>query len=369
MGLLRILLALAVVFAHSPWNEGYAMVGGRNAVQMFYMISGFLMSHILVTKNKYPNPVRFYISRWLRIYPLYFAVALLTLPTIFSSQSHFIELYRKIPTTADILLFLSNLLVLGQDWVMFFAVNDGQLGFSTNFQQSDFLLYTGLLVPQAWTLGIELTFYLLAPFLLHNRKVIWGFLAASVFARLGIFYVGLGTLDPWTYRFFPAELALFLIGALSNQILLPMWERFIERPKMRRMPEIATYLLAGFAIIYFIIPVNEWGKGTVLFVAFAVLLPLLFIHQDRSRFDQAIGELSYPIYVGHLLVVRVGDYFIGKFVTHNVVAISIANIVGALIFAVILNKYIGRRVEAFRTRLAPNQKLIYPIKIETAAVG
>jgi peptidoglycan/LPS O-acetylase OafA/YrhL len=76
MGTLRTLFAIAVVFAHSFGN---LLVGGRNAVQLFYMISGFLISFVLVERNAYPDVKSFYINRYLRIYPIYLVIATLTL--------------------------------------------------------------------------------------------------------------------------------------------------------------------------------------------------------------------------------------------------------------------------------------------------
>lgn len=76
MGSLRTLFAIAVVFAHC---YGFVFVGGRNAVQLFYITSGFLMSYVLVEKKTYPKIKDFYINRYLRLYPIYFSVAILTL--------------------------------------------------------------------------------------------------------------------------------------------------------------------------------------------------------------------------------------------------------------------------------------------------
>ena len=50
MGSLRTFLALTVVLSHS---YGYIFVGGRLAVQLFYIISGFLISYILLEANSY----------------------------------------------------------------------------------------------------------------------------------------------------------------------------------------------------------------------------------------------------------------------------------------------------------------------------
>ena len=52
MGTIRLLLALAVVFSHS---YGYLLVGGRLAVQLFYIISGYLISFILIELKSYSS--------------------------------------------------------------------------------------------------------------------------------------------------------------------------------------------------------------------------------------------------------------------------------------------------------------------------
>ena len=67
---------MAVVFAHAGV---YMFVGALNGVQLFYMISGFLMSFILTDVKAYPRVKEFYINRFLRLYPVYAVIAILTL--------------------------------------------------------------------------------------------------------------------------------------------------------------------------------------------------------------------------------------------------------------------------------------------------
>ena len=71
MGILRIYLALCVVAEHStsifPWQNHR----GKEAVQIFYLISGFYMAHIA---GKYKSVIEFYLSRFFRIFPPYYAV-------------------------------------------------------------------------------------------------------------------------------------------------------------------------------------------------------------------------------------------------------------------------------------------------------
>ena len=179
MGSLRTLFALAVVFAHS---YGFVLVGGKNAVQLFYIISGFLISYILVERKSYSTVGSFYISRYLRLYPIYFVVALSSL-LVFAvilaagNDVNFFKIYHDVPFAAKILLILSNAIIFFQDWVMFAAIENNRLVYSTNFYNSEVVLYPALLVPQAWTLGVELCFYLVAPFVLARRRVLlrwWG---------------------------------------------------------------------------------------------------------------------------------------------------------------------------------------------------
>ena len=57
MGSLRTFLAITVVLSHS---YGHIFVGGRLAVQSFYVISGFLISYILLEARSYENLYKFY---------------------------------------------------------------------------------------------------------------------------------------------------------------------------------------------------------------------------------------------------------------------------------------------------------------------
>jgi peptidoglycan/LPS O-acetylase OafA/YrhL len=204
MGMIRTVLALAVVFTHSPWLKGYVFVGGRYAVQLFYIISGFLICHVLHRNPAYRDPLRFYASRALRLYPVYYVVLALSLVAVLGANRKFFDLYEKIPPSAAALLAVTNVTLLGQDWVLFSGVSEGKLVFEPEpFKGSGILLLNGLLVPQAWTLGVELSFYLVAPFLLRNRRLMLGILFLSLLLRVVLVVDGLGRKDPWTYRFFP----------------------------------------------------------------------------------------------------------------------------------------------------------------------
>jgi peptidoglycan/LPS O-acetylase OafA/YrhL len=356
MGILRTIFALSVVFAHS-WPAGMVFVGGRNAVQLFYMISGFLISYVLVESKVYKKISIFYINRYLRLYPIYFVVAVLGLIAKMIGDLHFFEIYKQIPISADLLLILSNAFLFGQDWVMFSGISGDKLVFVTDFNNSDVRLYSALIAPQAWTLGIELMFYLIAPFVLPKRKLIYVLLFMSLGLRVILIKLGIGLQDPWTYRFFPTELALFLFGALAHQVLMPFYKRVIAG-RLLIASKVATLFLILISIFYFLIPINELYKTLFLFSIFILLLPLTFIFQNECVWDKKIGELSYPIYIGHILVIWISGFLLRKIGVTDAYFISISCVLLSFLFAIFLNQFIGQPFEKLRRRLKKSKEII-----------
>ena len=77
MGLMRFLLAMAVVIAHTgAITVNFALIPANLAVEVFFAISGFYMS--LIVTGKYRDRTTFYINRFLRLYPVYLIVSVAT---------------------------------------------------------------------------------------------------------------------------------------------------------------------------------------------------------------------------------------------------------------------------------------------------
>src|SRR4029078_6122731 len=120
MGFLRTLLALSVVFSHS---YGFVFVGGLNAVRLFYIISGFLISFILVEKRAYASLGNFYINRYLRLFPIYaFAAAASFFWIMYTHDANFFRIYKSIPLDAALVLVFSNIAMFFQDWIFYLGL-------------------------------------------------------------------------------------------------------------------------------------------------------------------------------------------------------------------------------------------------------
>src|SRR5260370_34716386 len=120
---------------------------------------------------------------------------------------------------------VSNLFLFGQDWGSFLTYQNGAVSWNLHaLEQPGAAIGMFSLNNPAWTLAIELSFYLVAPFLVRRHFLM---LALSAFALQAIRYHAyhIGWFSYGTdNRFFPFELGLFLYGALLY------WAKDLLRP-------------------------------------------------------------------------------------------------------------------------------------------
>ena len=338
MGILRLYLALCVIGNHSEAVLPWRVHGGAVAVQIFFIISGFYMQFILGS-GKYGTVSQFYLSRWLRIVMPYLVASVcvvLASVAMGLATGDYLTLAATVHPSGNGLLgtslaLLSNVTIFFQDWIMFLSHEAGEsLRFTADFRADAHPLYRYLWIPPAWSVGVELTFYLTAPFLVGrlSSAAIGVVMALSFAARLlcyGWLYLDH---DPWTYRFFPFEVFHFCLGILACRLM----QRF---PSTFNRITTATEGLAGRLGVLFL-PVMA---GCVLvtarlhllansfitlcsslvaadapamadavslelaIAAWVVIIPVLFSMTRRLAADRFVGELSYPVYLLHYTVI------------------------------------------------------------------
>ncbi len=354
MGLLRIILAITVVLAHSSSIYGFKFVGGQIAVQTFYIISGFYMT--LILNEKYiggSGSYKLFISnRFLRLFPVYWTVLLLTIIcsliiAMFSdgknlgSFSHYVTYFDNMSLVSLIFLIFTNVFLFLQDIVMFLGLNTltGNLFFTHNFRETSPMLYEFLFIPQAWTIGVEITFYLIAPFLVKRKlKFILLLIVLTLLLRVVLsFYFGLGD-DPWSYRFFPTELVFFLLGIISYHVY-----KYIKKIEIKLLYlKIVWVNVLLFTLFYNYIPFP--GKIYLYLLIFFISLPFIFILTKNWTKDIYIGELSYPIYISHILVLNCMKEF--NFTSYGNLGLNLTTI--SIVFSIILNELIAKRIDKIR---------------------
>lgn len=307
MGTARLLLALSVMLAHLPALRG-PLVHGRVAVEGFYIISGFYMALILDRKYRgaEAGPWLFYSNRLLRLFPVYLvllAAALALRPEVWA---RFREGWDAMGGGAATLLVGTNLALFGQDLVQFLRLDPATGGLALAIPPAGgaLSLQKYMFIPQAWTLGVELLFYLMAPFVLGRRTaVVAGLLALSVAARAWGLEAGLdGTV--WRYRFFPFEVAFFLVGSLAYRLhaRLP-WQR-LDRRLVGAAGAVPLALMVAYPLLpkAHVLPTFS-AAHLILCGSLALGTPFLFEASKRLRWDRTVGDMSYPLYLCHLLVI------------------------------------------------------------------
>jgi peptidoglycan/LPS O-acetylase OafA/YrhL len=195
-----------------------------------------------------------------------------------------------------------NAILLGQNETLFLGLDpSGHLHGTTNYSQSEPLVWHFLAVPQVWSIELALLFCAVAPWLVRRSAlVILGVLAASLVVRV-VCYAGFHlNFDPWTYRFFPNELALFLLGAVGYKIYRAPWRaRAAEGLWIWALFALVLTLTVAFPFI----PGRGSLKAWPYFALTTVTLPFLFAETKNWRWDRWLGELSYPIYLIHFLII------------------------------------------------------------------
>jgi peptidoglycan/LPS O-acetylase OafA/YrhL len=351
VGIIRVLLALSVVFAHSSSFFGYSFVGSEIAVKAFYIISGFYMSLILnekyIGKNK--SYKLFISNRFMRLYPIYWTVLLLTLAlSVFSlfytnasnplKLKCFITYFHSLNFWSLLFLVFTNIFIFFQDAVMFMGLNTttGNFYFAENFRNTVPALYSFLLVPQAWTIGIELTFYLLAPFILRKKLwVILLILSGTIIIKFALLRSGLN-FDPWTYRFFPAELMFFLLGNLAYRLFVKI--NVLSMKKWLLWSQFIVIII--LTILYYNLKIDF--KDFLYFGLFTSFLPFIFKLTKNWKLDSYIGELSYPIYICHIFLIQ-----LIKFSGITIIQGWSLGIYSILL-SVLLNELIAKKIEKIR---------------------
>lgn len=352
MGLVRFFLAAAVVFHHSTTPWALPIVDGHQAVRLFYIISGFYMA--LILDQKYPATREgiwlFYGNRALRIFPIYWVVLVAAglfyaaawvwlgrtperlgwyLPLIESGHGIFLAG-----------LGVSQLALFGLDWFNLFDFQGSEWGWGgtvSGGKSAGFLC----LVPQAWTLAVELSFYLFAPWIVRAKAGPLALLCAIGFAlRIWLWMwrpVETGSLN---YFWFPLQLPFFLLGILSYRWMgagSSVWKSSGGMWGSR-------VLMLGLLFGYDLFP-DGWDQA-ISCALLAILMPGLF--QGEGKWQRWVGELSYPVYVVHILVKWVMLAVQGVERTGQREVSGFWLLAGSVLAAVLIEKTIGNPIEKRR---------------------
>lgn len=282
---LRGISILLVFTAHPVAREYWLFFHGTTGVTIFFVLSGFLITTLLLREeDKYGRVdlVGFYIRRLFRIYPMFFGVFLLYCVLILGLGW---EAARRGAFEANIPFFL----LLFPEHSFFFNEATASVPFS-----------------MSWSIGIEEKFYLLWPILgftllVGIRKIrpyVLVALAASTWALSFLPNHWGDAIAPYTHIVFGA-----LVATLLHSERGYAWLSRLGRPPV----------LAAVAVLALVLQFGtneiEWETGGRLYIAYGLVIACLVagvvttrsrgVRILESRFLVYTGALSYVLYLIH----------------------------------------------------------------------
>ncbi len=274
---LRGLSILFVFFFHlkTPYFQN-----GFLGVDVFFVISGFLMALIYFDLTTREKVFRFYRRRLDRLLPAYFAVLFITI-----ACSTFVTLpyeFRDITEHGS--------------WSAFLMPNVGFWMDNSYFNEQQFKPFLNF-----WSLGVEIQFYLIFPLLLwfYNKSKTFFYLI-GILSFVG--YISMDFISPKTSFFMtPLRIWQFVIGFYAAQL--------VSRELMQHRWAGLLSLVAIFGLLFAVPNVNDllpvWGGLVCLLTAVVIVggLPVKILNSWPSKAMEVLGKYSYSIYLVHFPVI------------------------------------------------------------------
>ena len=360
---LRAVAILLVFFLHAD----YVYIGWVG-VQLFFVLSGFLITNILLRMKESERVgdyfKKFYGRRFLRIFPLYY---------------FYLALMFVVTTAMIYLGYRVNYMELFQEQMPYALV------YGYNFFNAN-PAYTGesRLIGHLWSLSTEEQFYIFWPLILfltpkkHLTKLFLAAVLVGPLFRLGItalfhfgmasyFYSNMGVV---IYVLPFSQVDAFALGALITQVRFP-------KARLQFFTMLAILPIIGLATQYsstgaldtpsalgFLFPLSKdlkqvWGYFYLNYL-FALLIYLvvkekMFLPLLETKTMRYLGKISYGLYVYHYAVIwfvaRLRDLGIHEFTAKPLTLVISAVVTLAL--SAVSYKYLEKPILDLKERYFP----------------
>jgi peptidoglycan/LPS O-acetylase OafA/YrhL len=265
---------LLVITAHIPSVPLFGYLQGWTAVWLFFAISGYLVAMLMIREEKSHGHVAFgpfLIKRFFRIVPSYWMAILIYLVAC-----------RALPPFAD-------------DYEQIMGRVSYLLGLMPEYANTDG--YS--ILTHAWTVGVEVKFYLLFPpvVFLMIKNANWRFAITTMAAAL---LIAIGSFRAQSY-------CAILFGVL---LALAM-----ERPRgyaivanLTRVPAAFPLglVVALFAMLRYTEQLTVVALVATYLVAYAILQKSALVWILTLKPLAYLGQRSYGAYLLHFLAIRIG---------------------------------------------------------------
>lgn len=266
---------------------------GKNGVYIFFVLSGFLITYLLLQEVKISKTIaikNFYLRRILRIWPLYFIILIIsffivpfTLNTgFFAHETYYQSQISKLQYGANLVLFML---------------------FLSNVALKVYPPVVG--AAQSWSVSVEEQFYLLWPLLLKGftDKLGWVLLVIALGKPMLIFSLSHGLrIVGLDFKYFDIVLSIvnemkFEFMALGGILALcfmkipEVFDKFLKG----KFPLFAMLLLVCAGLFFSF-------HSYIMALIYTGMIGTIVANGIESKIFKGIGEVSYGIYMYHPLI-------------------------------------------------------------------
>ena len=302
---MRTLAAFSVILGHfavhlkntQPLEYLNSFIGAAYGVELFFVLSGFLIGGILIREFQKDQPTagalkRFWYRRWMRTLPVYF---------VYLAAYYFVFPNGEKVNIFQYAVFMQNFLWMPE--IPFFG--------------------------HSWSLTIEELFYLTVPLAFVVVVALTGPLTrrTALVAILGYIALAIGCkfggllLDDFTYREVK-KIAFFRLDAIGYGVLIAYILQFY--PKLfKRIASLSVLCFVPFLLYSALNSVPGFMRSEpaqalrfiLVPICLAITIPWFYslrpIEGIFSRFVTFTSKISYSMYLSHILVIFLANRIFG----------------------------------------------------------
>ncbi len=329
----RFFAATAVIFHHieqnkfwfnipNHWDTPFIDALGHKAVSLFFVLSGFLITYLLMDEVRKTNTVsvkKFYLRRILRIWPLYYlliTIGFFVLPYILDYdlfpqqiQKHFSFKWFIV----YLLLFPNLVRVWGRTMI---GLN------------------------QSWSIGVEEQFYIIWPLLIKKfkdciLKFLIIFIILKMFLQILLYFI-----DENLYKLFSLlQIEQMAVGAIGAYIL------FHNKQKLLKIIyHTFTQIIIFVALIMIMLSgIHFIGITIIEGVVFTLFIMNVSVNDNfkfklENKLFTRLGNISYGIYMYHTMVIALLMNFLYQTpLKDNLVTFNIVLYTGSVLITLLIS--------------------------------
>lgn len=296
---LRFLSFLIVFFSHLPyslfrgWN--FLNLNGTIGVNFFFILSGFLITYILLFEKKSQGSIHlknFFIRRILRIWPLYYLAIFFAFST---------------PYVLQLLGLSSSDVGYSPNWL-----------FSCLFLENYISIYHNSLpnvspLPVIWSLCVEEHFYIIWGFLLYFTRTKRVLPLIGVFIIIGYISRYIFFLNDWQFKDIFTNIDYFMYGAIPAYFYVNNKEQFCSIINKISNPIRVLIVVSSVLLIYFTshntFENSKFIEPLVFGILFTSVVTLFITDSKNFKISSSmilskLGKFTYSLYLLHTIIIN-----------------------------------------------------------------